>query len=107
MKCAVYFLAATGLVAASCVGQSDGTQEDVTSVEGALGAGQNQGAFLTLRSLALPTSENQRQQDTVAYYSAVGVSPNGSTAGGTIASRLSTLGNFISFYGLGGANEKR
>jgi hypothetical protein len=113
MKGIIYAVAAV-LTAAGCGGDLEGTAESVDVLQSALNNGQNQGNFLTLRGTNLSSSEDARQKDTCngaapscgaiggSYYTTVGVSPTGSTSPGTIASALSTLTSFRSFYGFGG-----
>src|SRR3954469_25516632 len=82
-------------LAAGCYGEE---LADLGAVTGSLNGELIGPGPLTRETFAQP-DEIRRQDDTAVYYSTVGVSPNGSTAAGTITSRLNTLAAFISYYG--------
>jgi hypothetical protein len=120
MKWTTYAVAGC-LAVAGCNGDSANDTGTLVLSESYLSSGQKQGNFLTLRGLALPQSEDARERDTCtglvapcatvgttsSYYGTVGISPNGSTAGGTIGSALNTLDKFKTTYGFGGSDEVR
>jgi len=94
-------LAAAWLLSA-CSSKTVSDEDSLNTTQQALNGSLNPQGFLVNKSFS-QTTEALRQSDTQAYYTTVRVGSNG-VSGGTIASDLSTLSAFKTFYGFGASD---